>query len=317
MLLDYGGDAAAAPVLLVPSLVNRACILDLTADRSMARFLARAGLRVFLLDWGWPDAAARSMDLDALVEGRLAQAVARVSALTASRVTLAGYCMGGLLTLAAAQLRPKTVAGLALLATPWDFHAARPATDMARLLETLEPMLRLSGTLPVDALQLLFTLGDPHGVGDRYRAFGRMDQDSDRARQFVAIEDWLNDGVPLAAPVARQALGDWYGANAPMAGSWAVAGQTIRPASLALPGFVAIPARDRIVPAESALPLAGLMAHARVIRPRAGHVGMVAGDHAQAELWEPLAAWARAIAPGFAARRRRAKLGGQAGRDLP
>ena len=40
-LLDYSPAAAAAPVVLVvPSLINRAYVLDLTAERSLMRFLA-------------------------------------------------------------------------------------------------------------------------------------------------------------------------------------------------------------------------------------------------------------------------------------
>lgn len=310
-LLDYSvGASDAPPLLLVPSLVNRASILDLSASRSMARALAAAGLRVFLLDWGWPDEAACRLDLDGLVTGRMARAMDAMG----SPVTLVGYCMGGLLTLAAAQLRPELVAGLALLATPWDFHAGREDGELAmiRLVETLEPAMRLSGTLPIDMLQMLFNLGDPHGVGDKYRAFGATVQDSDRARQFVAIEDWLNDGVPLAAPVARQCLGEWYGANVTMRGQWRVAGQAIAPQTLGMPSFLAIPGRDRIVPAESALPLATLMPGATVIRPSAGHVGMVAGATAEAQLWRPLAQWAgglqAAIRPGFRAKARRRKL---------
>src|SRR5690606_30217726 len=51
-LLDYGGDGA--PAVFVPSLVNRAYILDLYEDRSLARSSAASGLRTYVLDWGHP-----------------------------------------------------------------------------------------------------------------------------------------------------------------------------------------------------------------------------------------------------------------------
>ena len=147
------------------------------------------------------------------------------------------------------------------------------------------------GTVPVDALQTLFTLLDPFGVGDKYRRFGRLDQASARAASFVAVEDWLNDGVPLAAPVGREVLGGWYGENRPALGQWRVGDQPVRPASLRLPSFIAIPARDRIVPPESAEPLAMAIPGATIIRPAAGHVGMVAGSGAARALWQPLLEW--------------------------
>jgi len=316
-LLDFGGESTAtAPLLLVPSLINRATILDLAEGCSMARFLVSQGLRVLLLDWGWPDTGPNAADFDALITDRLASAITRVAELggPAGRVTLVGYCMGGLLTLAAALLQPERIAGLALLATPWDFKAGQglAALDIPRLLEALEPVMALTGTLPIDALQMLFNLADPHSVGDKYRGFGKLAQDCDRARRFVAIEDWLNDGVPMAAPLARACLGQWYGDNAPMRGEWRVAGQRILPARLQVPSFVAIPDSDRIVPPESALSLAAALPNAVVVRPKAGHVGMVAGTHAEAALWRPLADWTHtlpAIAPaGFRKRRRSSKV---------
>jgi poly(3-hydroxyalkanoate) synthetase len=128
-------------------------------------------------------------------------------------------------------------------------------------------------------------------VGRKYRDFSAQDQTTARARRFVAIEDWLNDGVPLVAPVAREVLAEWYGRNTPAEGAWRVAGAPVRPELLAMPCFVAVPDRDRIVPAQSALAMARRIPGAVLHQPRAGHVGMVAGSGARAALWAPLAAW--------------------------
>ena len=286
-LLDFGG--AGRPVLFVPSLINRAYVLDLAPGRSMMRWLAAQGLRPLLLDWGWPGEAERRFTLTDYIAGRLERALAAVG----TPVVLAGYCMGGLLAVAAAQRRPDLVAALALLATPWDFHAGDPerARSLARLLPLFEPALAFAGTLPVDGLQLLFAMLDPYGIAEKYRGFGRLDPAGARATLFVALEDWLNDGVPLAAPVARECLRDWYGANAPARGEWRVAGLGVDPAALRLPAFVAVPARDRIVPPESARLLAAALPGATLQQPGAGHIGMAAGAGAEAALWRPLAEW--------------------------
>lgn len=290
-LLDYGG--IGAPVLFVPSLVNRATVLDLFEGRSMLRYLARRS-RVLLLDWGWPGEAERGFTLTDYIAGRLERALAAVSEVVGGApVVLVGYCMGGLLALAAALRRPELVRGLGLLATPWDFHAADAgaARGLGQALPWLEPLMAVTQRLPVDAVQTLFAMMDPGGIAAKYAGFARVEQDSARARQFVAIEDWLNDGVPLAAAVARECLGGWYGENTPARGLWRVAGQRVDPARLAVPAFVAVPGRDRIVPPESALPLAGLIAGAMLHPPAAGHVGMVAGASAERVLWEPLRDW--------------------------
>ncbi|MBR0678815.1 alpha/beta fold hydrolase, partial [Roseomonas alkaliterrae] len=111
-LLDYGGQGPA--VMFVPSLVNRAYVLDLTPERSLMRWLPGQGFRSLLLDWGWPGEAERDFTLTDYVAGRLERALAAAP----GPVVLAGYCMGGLLALAAALRRPDRVRALALLATP-------------------------------------------------------------------------------------------------------------------------------------------------------------------------------------------------------
>ena len=291
-VLDFGTEGGM-PVLFVPSLVNRAYILDLLPGRSMMRWLAARGVRPLLLDWGWPDAAERRFRLTDLVAGRIERALDALP----GPLALAGYCMGGLLALAAALRRPDRVRALALLATPWDFHAAdrAAAARLAGMLPAFEPLMRDAGALPVDALQSLFAALDLAGVAAKYRAFGAMDQAGEAAARFVALEDWLNDGVPLAAPVAREAIGGWYGANSPARREWRIAGEPVAPERLSMPCFVAVPGRDRIVPPESALPLAALIPGAAAHRPAAGHVGMVAGPRAEAGLWTPLLGWLRGI----------------------
>ncbi len=292
-LLDFG-PADGTPLFVVPSLVNRAYILDLLPGHSMLRYLSTQGLRPLLLDWGYPGETERGFSLSDYIAGRLERALSFAVAHTkGAAMPLIGYCMGGLMAVAAAERQPHLVSRLALLAVPWDFWAAdrRQAQDLAALLPALEPTLLFDGGLSVDSLQLLFGLLDPGSVAAKYRDFGRQDQSSARARAFVALEDWLNDGVPLAASVARETLGGWYGENTPASSSWRVLGLPVTPSRLRLPCLVAAPAHDRIVPPESAHALADAIAGAEWHLPAAGHIGMVAGSRAKSVLWERLAAW--------------------------
>ncbi|MCB1776040.1 MAG: class III poly(R)-hydroxyalkanoic acid synthase subunit PhaC, partial [Candidatus Competibacteraceae bacterium] len=51
------------PLLIVYALVNRPYMMDLQEDRSMIRGLLDAGLDVYLIDWGYPDAGDRGLNL--------------------------------------------------------------------------------------------------------------------------------------------------------------------------------------------------------------------------------------------------------------
>lgn len=293
-LLDFGGEGPS--VLFVPSLVNRAYVLDLTPERSLMRWLPGQGFRTMLLDWGWPGEAERNFTLTDYVAGRLERALMAAP----GPVVLAGYCMGGLLALAAALRRPDRVRALALLATPWDFHAGpdgpRRARTAAALVPGLEALMEPTGALTVDTIQTLFAMLDPFGIAQKFRAFARLRLESERAALFVALEDWLNDGIPLPAPVARQCLAGWYGRNEPGRLAWRIAGQVIDPAAWSGPAFAGIPERDRIVPPESARAAAARLRHGLLHIAAGGHIGMVAGTGAEAALWRPLCAWLRSLA---------------------
>ncbi len=307
-LLDYGaaGAAAARPVLVVPSLINRGYILDLSARHSLLRWLAGQGLRPLLVDWGRPGAEERRFTLTDYIAGRLEAALDAVRAETGTRPTVIGYCMGGLLALALALRRQDDISGLALLATPWDFHAGAgdrnragaetQAALTAAVLPGLAPLMEARGELPVDIIQGLFAGLDPLLVPRKFLAFARLDPATPKAAAFVALEDWLNDGVALAAPVARECLGGWYGENAPARGAWCVAGQIVDPRRLDLPSLCMIPAQDRIVPPASAQALADVLPGTETLVPRLGHIGMMVSAGAEAQVWRPLANWLTARA---------------------
>lgn len=307
-LLDHGGDGV--PALFVPSLINRGWVLDLQPGHGMLSWLAGHGVHPYRIEWGAPGEAERGFDVGDYVTRRLEPALREAVRRSGQPVVLAGYCMGGLLALAAALRRPDAVRGLALLAMPWDFHADAPqrAEAMASLYLSARPMATLLGELPVDLVQGFFAMPDPIVALRKFQRFGALDPQSDEARAFVALEDWLNDGVPVAVPVADDALLGWYGANTPCGGQWKPAGETVDPSRLAMPALVVVPGTDRLVPPASAAAILPHIAHAERLDPPLGHIGMVVGRHAEQALWRPLADWiARTgtAAPGPARRSRR------------
>jgi polyhydroxyalkanoate synthase len=121
---------------------------------------------------------------------------------------------------------------------------------------------------------------------------------SDAARDFVLLEDWLNDGAPLPALVARDCLVGWYGENAPGRGTWRVARRRVRPRDIAVPSLVVIPANDRIVPPASAAGLVGPagLANATRLDLPLGHIGMMVGSRAVERCWRPVIDWLKASA---------------------
>ena len=289
-LRDYGG--AGRAVIVIPSLINPPFILDLTREQSLLRWLAGQGFHALLLDWGTPDAAAREMDVTAHVEKLVLPLMRRF----AEPPVLVGYCLGGTIAAAAACVAP--CAGLATIATPWRFDGfgSRAKAEIAALWESAEPYCRAMGLVPMEVLQSGFWRLDPRRTIAKYEGFAAMDPASDAARNFIALEDWANAGAPLPYATGKQMFEDFIARDTPGSGAWRVKGKSVDPANLTCPTIDFVSMSDRIVPAATASGIA----------PRhdlsAGHVGMIVGSKARAQLWQPLADWLSAI-PGSKATR--------------
>src|ERR1700753_1677164 len=103
---DDTDDSLAAPLLLVPPLMVAAEVYDIAPDVSPVVFLSRAGVDVWLVDFGRPEREAGGMDrtLDDHVRA-VSDAIERVRAATGRDVHLCGYSQGGMFCYQAAALR--------------------------------------------------------------------------------------------------------------------------------------------------------------------------------------------------------------------
>jgi polyhydroxyalkanoate synthase len=303
-LLDYGAAPEAAnpagpPILVVPSLINRAYVLDLVPGRSMLRWLAAQGFRPLLMDWGEPGPAEARFDLDAYGAERLLPALGVARRLAGGPVPVLGYCMGGTLAAGLAARRPAEVAALVTIGAPWDFSSARGvaggiramlrADGIARAESLLDGLGEAFGQVPVSVFQTLFAMVNPIQASLKFQKLARLDPDGAAARLFVALEDWLADGVPMPASAAKDLLVGWHIRNLTATGGWRFLGGAVDPATITAPALIFAGQRDSIAPPPLARALGTAIPNARMIEPQTGHVGMVIGSLARPQVWRPIA----------------------------
>jgi polyhydroxyalkanoate synthase subunit PhaC len=269
------------PVLFVPSLINGSEILDLSVGNSMMRGLAARGLDPVLLDWGFPEPDERAIDIGGHVEQYILPALDAVG----RDAVLAGYCLGGTMSIAAAMLRPPRA--LILVAAPWDFggFSSQTRNDMLSLWHAAEAVADRMGLLPAEVLQQIFWRIDPGRTIAKFEQFSTKDPSSAEGANYVAVEDWANDGPPMPFAAGRQLMADLMTHNMSGAGNWHVGGQRVDPAAIAVPVLNILSTTDRITPAASAW-----KGGERVALDE-GHVGMVVGRRAPGSLWNHIASW--------------------------
>ena len=210
-----------------------------------------------------------------------------------ARVSTIGYCMGGLLALALGTRKPETIGSLALLATPWDFHNHNEV--QAIMLKMIQPqinaMIDTLGVVPPDVLQAMFTSLSPWLTIEKFRQFSQPGKNQNKDDLFVELEDWISNGTPLAGPVARECLNGWYINNDPLNGQWRIDDTPVLPEQIQCPSLVVIPKHDHIVPPDSTSAMCHTLPHARTLRVKHGHIGMIAGTNAHKSLLTPLVSW--------------------------
>ncbi|MFL6755109.1 MAG: alpha/beta hydrolase [Sphingomicrobium sp.] len=262
-LRDHGGDGP--PAVLVPSLINPPRILDLDDEVSLTRAVAAMGRRTMLLDWG----AARDRS-ELTVAGHVEELLLPLLRSIGEPVALVGYCLGGTMAIAAANL--VAVERIVTLAAPWQF-AAYPGPSHQALQgvwRNSEVAARSLGALPMEVLQAAFWSLDPDRTVRKFAEFGRLDPRSPEARRFVELEEWANEGEPLPYPAAKELLDELFRTDAPGAGAWKVGGRIVSD-KVPAPSLHLTAERDLIAPPQTA-------ASGEVVAIPSGHVGMIVGS---------------------------------------
>jgi polyhydroxyalkanoate synthase len=273
------------PVLLVPSLINPAWIMDLDADRSLLRWLGARGFRAMLPDWGAPGPEDAGRDLAGHVTDRLLPALAAIG----EPVHLVGYCLGGVLAMAAACLHP--VRSLSLIATPWHFagYGEEARRDLAALWASNSAASAQLGVLPMEVLQSAFWGLDPERSVAKFAALAGRANDDPALVAFARLEDWANGGAPLTHAAGRDLFERLIAADCTGTNGWTVGGRLVDPGALTCPARQFTASADRIAPAATA-------ARAIAATPcPSGHVGMMVGSRAAQGCWEPLHQWIASV----------------------
>jgi polyhydroxyalkanoate synthase len=251
--------------VLIPSLINPPTILDLDSDVSLANAVAAMGRRALLLDWG--DAHSRS---ELTVGGHVTELLLPLLGKLGEPAALIGYCLGGTMAVAAANLVP--CERVVTLAAPWNF-AAYPNQSRQALKDMWthsEAAARSLGALPMEVLQAAFWSLDPDRTVRKFAQFGRLDPGSAAARRFVTLEDWANEGQPLPYPAAKELIEGLFGDDLSGSGRWRIGDRCVID-ELSVPTLHLTADHDRIAPTATAP--AG-----RRLGIASGHVGMIVGS---------------------------------------
>jgi polyhydroxyalkanoate synthase len=285
------------PVVIVHSLVSRSYILDLRPGNSTVEYLVNAGLDVFMLDWGVPDELDADNSLETYVDGYLPRALAAVRRETGcDEVTLAGYCLGGVIAaLYAAGRDDARVRNLILMATPIDFGEMGAMVAVLRE-GRLDPddLVDDTGNVPADALYSgFYMLAPTTEIAQKATLLEHLWND-EFVEGFQAMAQWSRDHVPFPGAAFRQLVELLVRQNILMTGSIPLGGRQVDLVNAQGNVLNAMAERDNVVPppaVEPVMTLVGDPARREELRLPGGHVTFGTGRSAFKHTLPKLTGW--------------------------
>ncbi|MFK7839238.1 MAG: alpha/beta fold hydrolase [Bdellovibrionales bacterium] len=280
-------------VFLVPSLINKAHIFDVTREQSMMQFFCDFGFDVYLLDWGDLLDDPKMQNLDDIILQKMLVCIQYLKGMSGQDIHALGYCMGGTMLASLASVHNEGIKSLTLLASPWDFHAG--SQNLLSRVKFWSPSLinaiQDENYMKVDWVQLLFSSLYPEQAMKKFVRFSKMEIKSDAAQLFIAVEHWLNDGVALPKDVVHVAVKDWFLNNDLMHGQCYLNGNKIDAANIQCPTYIVASSQDKLVEFGSSYALHEKIKHSDLYDPECGHIGMIASQRARKNVWVSIAHW--------------------------
>jgi len=257
----------------------------------------RRGFDTYLVDWGVPTDADKFLTLDDYVNGSMLNIVDFLrERCDVPQVNVLGYCMGGTMSAIFTALHQQFVRNLILLAAGIDFSG-----DDGLLLKWTKPqyfdvdaLVDVCGNVPPQYLQSIFLLLKPiQNLFEKPIALWERMDDDQFVDDFLTMETWLQDNIPVPGEVFREFVKYLYQQNRLVKGQLPVGRHTVQLRTITCPVLNIMARKDDLVPCSQTLPFNDLVSSTdrKTMQLDAGHIGLAVGSKAQTELWPAAVDW--------------------------
>ncbi|MEJ2467365.1 MAG: class III poly(R)-hydroxyalkanoic acid synthase subunit PhaC, partial [Candidatus Thiodiazotropha sp.] len=260
---------SSVPTLIVYALVNRPYMTDLQENRSTVRNLLAAGQDVYLVDWGYPDEADRSLTMDDYINGYIDRCVDVIRKRhKLDKINLLGICQGGAFSLCYTSMHPDKVKNLITMVTPVDFKT--PDNMLSAWVQDIDIDLLVDtlGNVPGELLNWTFLSLKPFSL---------------TGQKYLSMVDVLDDSPDQAGETFRQFIKDFYQNNGFLNGGVEIGGRTIDLKNVTCPVLNIFAEQDHLVPPDASRALRGITGskdYTELSFP-GGHIGIYVSGKAQ------------------------------------
>jgi polyhydroxyalkanoate synthase len=283
------------PLLVVYALVNRPYMTDIQEDRSTIKGLLATGQDVYLIDWGYPDHADRSLTIDDYLNNYLDNCVDYIRETHGlDAINILGICQGGAFSLCYTSMHQEKVKNLVVMVTPVDFKT--PDNLLSAWVQNIDIDLAVDtmGNIPGEILNWSFLSLKPFSLtGQKYVNMVDVLDDPEKIKNFLRMEKWIFDSPDQAGETFRQFAKDFFQKNGLINGGLRIGQHDISLTDVACPILNIYALQDHLVPPDSSRALAGRTSskdYTELAFP-GGHIGIYVSGKAQKEVTPAIGKW--------------------------
>jgi len=283
------------PLLIVYALVNRPYMADLQEGRSMIQGLLNAGVDVYLVDWGYPDAGDSYLTLEDYINGYINNCVDIIREKHGiDKINILGICQGGTFSLCYTALHQEKIKNIITTVTPVDFHTKNDLlSKMVRHVD-IDLLVDTEGNIPGDDMNSAYLSMKPFQLmGQKYVDLVSILDDTEKLRNFMRMEKWIFDSPDQAAETIRQFTKEFYQENGLVKGTVKIGDDTVDLENITVPVLNIYARNDHLVPPDSSKALGGCVSskdYTELEFP-GGHIGIYVSAKAQAMIPPAVGKW--------------------------
>jgi len=283
------------PLLIVYALVNRPYMADLQEGRSMIQGLLDAGVDVYLVDWGYPDAGDAYLTLEDYINGYIDRCVDVIrDEHGLDKINILGICQGGSFSLCYTALHQEKIKNIIITVTPVDFHTKNDLlSKMVRHVD-VDLLVDTEGNISGDDMNSAFLSLKPFQLmGQKYVDLVNILDDTEKLRNFMRMEKWVFDSPDQVGETIRQFTKQFYQENGLVKGTVRIGDDTVDLQNITIPVLNIYARDDHLVPPDSSKALGGCVSskdYTELEFP-GGHIGIYVSGKAQAMIPPTVGKW--------------------------
>ena len=290
-----GKGGVTTPLLVVYALINRETMLDLQPGRSVVDSFQKAGVDLYMIDWGYPTRKDKFLTIDDHVNGYMDNVIDFIRQRTGfEKINLMGICMGGSFCVMYSALHPEKIKNLITTVCPTNFDTDQGLLHVWMRHIDADRMIDAFGNMPGDMMNFGFLLLNPARLMiDKYVGFLENMDNKTFVENFVRMEKWIFDSPDVPGETFRQFVKDCYQKNLLIKSRMKLDGKRVNLKKITMPLLNIYGQYDHLVPPGAAEVLTSKVGSTDTedVCLDTGHIGIYVSAKTQKEFVPKIVKW--------------------------